>query len=386
MRVGIIGSGIGGLCAAIGLQRAGADVVVYEQAADLRPGGSGLSIFGNGLRALDALGVGAEFRRFTSAKAGTLRAGQRRPDGSWLATFPQEAVAQLRVVDRTDLHRLLVSALAEGTIHGGHRVVDPRPDGSVTSISPSGEQRTARYDVVIAADGLRSATRRTWPDDPGVRYAGYSAWRGITDTPVDLHGEAGETWGVGHRFGVAPLADGRVYWFAVATMPADQKFADEKAVLQERFGHWHDPIPILIEATSAERISRLPIEELAGRLRTFYRGRLVLLGDAAHAMTPNLGQGGGQAMEDAATLTALLAPLARQTTVPERELEDALARYDALRRPRTQRISHRSRLIGQLAHVRGRPASRLRDLLIRLTPTSALRRQLAWLQAWTPPQ
>lgn len=175
MRVGIIGSGIGGLCAAIGLQRAGADVVVYEQAADLRPGGSGLSIFGNGLRALDALGVGAEFRRFTSAKAGTLRAGQRRPDGSWLATFPQEAVAQLRVVDRTDLHRLLVSALAEGTIHGGHRVVDPRPDGSVTSISPSGEQRTARYDVVIAADGLRSATRRTWPDDPGVRYAGYSA-------------------------------------------------------------------------------------------------------------------------------------------------------------------------------------------------------------------
>src|SRR5690606_1717700 len=169
-------------------------------------------------------------------------------------------------------------------------------------------------------------------------------------------------------------------------MPADQKFADEKAVLQERFGHWHDPIPILIEATSAERISRLPIEELAGRLRTFYRGRLVLLGDAAHAMTPNLGQGGGQAMEDAATLTALLAPLARQTTVPERELEDALARYDALRRPRTQRIAHRSRLIGQLAHVRGRPASRLRDLLIRLTPTSALRRQLAWLQAWTPPQ
>lgn len=385
VRVGVIGSGIGGLCTAVGLQRAGVEVVVYEQAADLRPGGSGLSVFANGLRALEVLGLGAEFRRITSDKAGELRSGQRRPDGAWLSTFPKDAVAQLRVVDRTDLHRMLVSSLDEGTIRAGRRVVDPHPDGTLAVTHADHGKHVERFDVIVAADGLRSATRRTWPDDPGVSYAGYSAWRGITDTPVDLHGEAGETWGVGRRFGIAPLADGRVYWFAVATMPVGQAFADEKAALHDMFGRWHDPVPDLIDATSPERISRLPIEELAGRLRSFRRGRVVLLGDAAHAMTPDLGQGGGQAMEDAATLVTLLSPLANRTSVGEHELDDALDRYDALRRPRSQRIAQRSRMVGQLAHVRGRPAAGLRDLLVRLTPERALRRQLEWLQSWAPP-
>lgn len=385
MRVGVIGSGIGGLCAAIGLQRAGAEVVVYEQAADLRPGGSGLSLFGNGLRALEALGLDAELRAITSASAGELRSGTRRPDGAWLSVFPQEAVAQLRVVDRSDLHRVLVAALDEGTIRAGHRVVAARPDGSLTIAGPEDDERSDQFHVVVAADGLRSGTRRSWPDDPGVRYAGYAAWRGITDTAVDLHGDAGETWGVGLRFGIAPLADGRVYWFAVATLPFEHAVADETAALRERFGAWHDPIPTLIDATSPERISRLPIEELAGRLRSFRSGRIVLLGDAAHAMTPNLGQGGGQAMEDAATLAALLAPLARRPFVDEGDLDPVLARYDALRRPRTQRIAQRARAIGRLAHAPGRVTGPLRDLLVRATPRRALRSQLEWLQSWSPP-
>ncbi|MCX0278123.1 FAD-dependent oxidoreductase, partial [Nocardia zapadnayensis] len=119
MRIGIVGAGIGGLCAAIGLQRAGAQVTVFEQAPVLRAGGSGLSVFANGLRALDAIGVGDAFRQATSAEVRELRGGQRRPDGAWLARIPTEAVAELRVIDRAVLHDLLLDHLAPGTVRSG---------------------------------------------------------------------------------------------------------------------------------------------------------------------------------------------------------------------------------------------------------------------------
>lgn len=129
MRIGIVGAGIGGLCAAIGLQRAGAQVTVFEQAPVLRAGGSGLSVFANGLRALDVIGAGDAFRQATSAEVRELRGGQRRPDGAWLARIPTEAVAELRVIDRAVLHDLLLDHLAPGTVRSGCRIARGIPTG-----------------------------------------------------------------------------------------------------------------------------------------------------------------------------------------------------------------------------------------------------------------
>ncbi|WP_420732828.1 FAD-dependent monooxygenase [Brevibacterium luteolum] len=381
MKVAVVGSGIGGLAAAIGLQRAGAEVTVVEQSADLRPHGSGLSIFGNGLRALDALGLGADFRAISTAQAAELTGGQRRPDGSWVSVYPMDAVAQLRIVDRADLHAMLTAALAPGTVRSGAPVTGCSPDGT---LSVSGRE-DERFDVIIGADGLRSTVRTAWPADPGIRYAGYGSWRGITQQPVELHGEAGETWGVDTRFGLAPLGDGRVYWFGVIGAPAGRRFSADRQAVAAVFADWHAPIPGLIAATNPAAISYLPIEELAGRLPSFVRGRIVLLGDAAHAMTPNLGQGGNQALEDAATLTRLLAPLTAADAHDTGRLIVALDRYDALRRPRTQQVAARSRLVGQIAHRPGLQLSRLRDRLMHLIPASVLRRQLDALQDWQPP-
>jgi 2-polyprenyl-6-methoxyphenol hydroxylase-like FAD-dependent oxidoreductase len=251
-----------------------------------------------------------------------------------------------------------------------------------TTISP--DDPLDGYDVVVAADGIRSRTRASWPGDPGVRYSGYSTWRGVTAHPADLGGAAGETLGAGLRFGMAPLPDGRVYWFAVATMPADTALPDEFGEVRRRFGGWHDPIPAVIGATPPEMVFRLDIFDLAGPVPTFRRGRTVLLGDAAHAMTPDLGQGAGQAMEDAATLTRLLTPFAtaeRRERLDVAGLAAALDTYDRQRRARTQPIARRARRLGALMQNGGW----LRDTLLRLTPSSVLARQLGAVQSWAPP-
>lgn len=361
MRISIIGAGIGGLATASGLARDGHDVTVYERARRIFPAGSGLSLFGNAFTALDALGLGDAVRAISDSTAAGLRAGQRRPDGRWISITPPDALTRLRIVHRADLHEVLLGALPHGTVRTGTEVLADELDA----------------DLIVAADGIRSRTRASWPGDPGVRYSGCSTWRGVTSAPVDLHAEAGETWGDGLRFGMAPLADGRVYWFGVATLPENTVFHDEVGELLRRFAGWHAPIAELIDATPADAIARHDIHDLAGPAPAFVRGRVALLGDAAHAMTPDLGQGGGQALEDAATLVRVLAATD--------DVDAALTRYDTVRRARTQPIARRARMIGRLAQARGVLRTRVRDLVIGAAPASALRRQLADLQDWTPP-
>jgi 2-polyprenyl-6-methoxyphenol hydroxylase-like FAD-dependent oxidoreductase len=376
MRVGIVGGGIGGLATAVGLQRAGADVTVFERYDRPAVSGSGISLFGNGLAALAALGLAGPAREIggvPGALGFDTPAGQRRPDGRWLARLPREVGRTVAVVHRADLQRILLDALAPGTVLSGRAVRRVSPDGRTVELAGD----TAAFDVVVAADGIRSRIRADWPGDPGVRHAGYVAWRGVTDRPVDVSSGTGETVGRGLRFGIAPLADGRVYWFAVVSQPADAPAPDGPAVVTVRFADWHAPIGELIQATAPEGIHGLPIEELAGRTPTFRRGRCVLLGDAAHAMTPNLGQGGNQALEDAATLAALLAGTGG--------VEDALAAYDRLRRPRTQRIARQAGILGRILQARGPVSSRLRDTVLRLTPPSAAARSALAVQRWDPP-
>lgn len=386
LRVGVVGAGIGGLAVAAGLQRAGVPVTVLERTDGDAGDGFGLSLFGNGLAALDAVGLENARRErgiVSSGESGgamaSAAAGQRAPDGRLLSRLPASVAASVVVVHRADLRAVLRSGIAPGTVVTGAAVNGVSADGRTVMVS----KQPQGFDVVVAADGLRSRVRSGWPIDPGVRYSGYRAWRGVTSQPVDVGGVVGETVGRGLRFGIAPIEAGDragcVYWFAAVSGPAVR---DPYPADLERFAGWHDPIPALLAATPPSDRLVLPIKELAGRLPTFRRGRCVLLGDAAHAMTPNLGQGGNQALEDAATLTALLSDVDRDDAA---RIDAALDHYDRLRRPRTQRISRQAALLGRVLQARGPVTCRLRDVLLRTAPERLVTRQILAVQHWSPP-
>lgn len=377
MRVAIVGAGIGGLAVAAGLQRAGAEVIVLEQAARFLPRGSGLSLTRNGFAALRSLGLEDRVRAVTADGPPSIPTGILSQSGTMLYRFSPNTVADMRMVDRTELHRALLRALAPDTVRPGIRVESATRD--TVDLGPSGSLGFAH--VIVGADGIRSRVRGSHAGDPGAAYCGYGAWRGITDEPVELT-NAGEAFGRGERFGYFPMRDGRVYWFAVRPSATDEP--PEPGELLERFGRWHGPIPKLIEATAEKRIGYQPIERLAHPLRTYSRGQATLVGDAAHAMPPTLGQGANLALEDAAVLVSLLRPLS--TDPDPRAVAAALGDYDKQRRRRTQRIARQAYLLGAAGQLPNPLVTLGRDTALRLAPDAVLDRAFRRVQRWSPPK
>ena len=371
MRIGIIGAGIGGLVAGAALQRDGHEVSVLERQAHPGAIGAGISLFGNSIAAMEAVGLGGVLAAPATHEA-VPKTGQRSPSGRWVALSPPGLVDTLRVLHRADLHEALFAQLRIGTLRPGVSATIAA-DGAPTLITSGGAEN---YDLVIAADGIGSTARQRIGLDTGLRYSGYTAWRGVTTGPAEVGEGAGETWGRGRRFGIAGLPDGRVYWFATDTLPAGSSFPDERQAVLDRFAAWHHPIGDLVEATAPDAVLRHDIHDLARPLSSFLRGRTVLLGDAAHAMTPDLGQGAGQAIEDAVTLTLLL----RDHDVPV-----ALQRYDTLRRRRSQQIARSSRAAGRVAQVSSPLAAVARDLLMGIAPKRLAAAAASRVQRWSSP-
>lgn len=399
MRIAVVGAGIGGLALAAGLQRRGADVFVLESSPTLRSGGTAITLAPNALRALESLGYGDALAEHPFAVR-TNVAAQRSPSGRTLTLLPSEVLARTRVMLREELHLMLAAGVTSGRIRLGCRVESVTTAGTVRFTDGNGVARTWAFDLVVGADGARSAVRRAWPNDPGLQDAGYSAWRAVTREPVDLTGPdgiraAGETWGNGARFGFAPLADGRAYWFAIETDAVLKGRSEERDApsddLLERldalFSGWHAPIPQLIAATDPADMHFTPAQELARDLPTFSQGRLVLVGDAAHAMTPNLGQGGAQSLEDAATLAICLDHLLTEPAglMNTERLRRALDRYDTLRLPRIREIARLSRNLGTIAHLRMPGIAALRNVALRRLPDSRIAEPIRRIADWRPP-
>ncbi|WP_066363248.1 FAD-dependent monooxygenase [Herbidospora mongoliensis] len=360
----VVGAGIGGLTAAAALKQQGWAVTVLERAASIEPVGAGLAIAPNALRALDVIGVGDQVRKLAAFQGS---GGIRTKTGKWLSRTSAEA-AEKRYGDPTVLlHRaVLANLLAEKApeIELNTPVKLVTADGVVST--SKGELRA---DLVVAADGIRSRVRQTlFPSLPGPVYAGVTSWRFIADGTA----QPSESWGDGQVFGVMPLVGEQIYGYATAPAPPGGTAPGELAELRRLFAGWHDPIPALLDRTDPARVIRTDIFSLETAPPAFHVGKVALLGDAAHAMTPNLGQGACQAIEDAITLA--------YTT--------DLSAYSAARLPRTTPIVKRSRTISRMTAWRNPLAVAARDTMIglagRLGTTAALR-QMDSVFAWEPP-
>jgi 2-polyprenyl-6-methoxyphenol hydroxylase-like FAD-dependent oxidoreductase len=365
----VVGGGIGGLAAAIGMRRVGWEVTVLERAPAFADVGAGISLHANGVRALDALGVGEAIR---GAVRPLYTGGTRTPDGRLLARMDGAGLERrlgtpVVGVLRADLHRVLREALPAGCVRTG---------AEVGEVAGAGDA-----DLVVAADGVNSRLRaELFPRHPGAVHSGTTVLRAVTERPLpDPPADLELTWGQGAEFGHNVFLDGRVEWHAVLNSPPDVRHSDPLAVVRRRFRGWHDPIPALLDATRPGDVLHHDIHELVTPLPSFTVGRVALLGDAAHAMTPNLGQGASQALEDAAVLAGALAE--------EPTVESALRRYDAVRRPRSQSVARAARQAGRLGQRLTHPlAVALRDTALWMAPSGLILRAALRHADWAPPR
>ncbi|MEU8985713.1 FAD-dependent monooxygenase [Streptomyces sp. NPDC048558] len=376
-RAVVIGGGIGGLTAAAALHRSGWDVSVLERAPSLEPVGAAISLAPNSLRALDVIGLGDEIRDLAAWQGD---GGVRTPSGRWLSRTDADAVAArfggpLVLLHRATLINSLAALLPSGTVRTGvaATVTDPGDAGRPARVATPGDETEA--DLVVAADGIRSAVRPVlFADHPGTVYSGFTTWRVVVPVP-GAEFASHETWGRGRIWGSHPLKDGRVYAYAAAITPASERAPDdEKAELLRRYGDWHDPIPAILAAARPEDVLRHDVHHIAEPLPAYHRGRVALVGDAAHAMPPMLGQGGNQAIEDAVVLAHHCAELPA---------------YSAARLPRTTALARQAVQVARINLMTGRAGIAVRNTtlaaLSKVAPALFLRSFEA-IADWGPPQ
>jgi 2-polyprenyl-6-methoxyphenol hydroxylase-like FAD-dependent oxidoreductase len=364
-RAAVIGGGIGGLTTAIALRKIGFHVDVYERAPELKEVGSGISLWPNAVRSLDQIDPGI-LSTLRTRGCSLRRLVMKDACGEEIKTLPLQVGDSSGIaIHRADLQSTLAQSVSPASIHLDHTFsrIEQRP-GSVVLHFENGASTEA--DLVVACDGIRSAVRESLGLRTKLSNRPYSVWRGMTRIdPEDearhlglqQDGDFSESYGPGARFGILRLGPGRIHWYAVANNSLRPPGLSEAATLQTLFSGWHAPVPELIKkAESAictkvqDRLSTLP----------WVVGRVAILGDAAHPISPNFGQGACLAIEDAVVLASCLQ---RHST-----LQRALRHYEISRYPRCLEVLFMSREAGRFAQIQNRALVRLRKQFLKLAP------------------
>jgi 2-polyprenyl-6-methoxyphenol hydroxylase-like FAD-dependent oxidoreductase len=374
----VIGAGPGGLAAAITLTRVGVPVTVFERSPELKPLGVGLGVQSNALRALQRIGVGqALIERGNRLQWSELHTS----DGKLMSRLPIGAAADqfgtptLSVL-RGDLQEALLEALPDGVLRLGAECVgvDQDADGVVARFADGSEEHGA---VLIGADGGRSVVRQAIAPGTEPRYTGFTTWRAATK-PIDLlrHDTSYAFMGRGQMFVTFPCAPATVYWGTIIRSEPDGK--DEpgtvKAKVDGLLRHFPEAPRKLVQGTPEEDVNRTDLYDL-DLLSSWVKGRIVLLGDAAHQMTPFTGQGAGIAMEEAIVLGRELG--LTNGLRDDRMIAAALESYEAKRLERGNAIAKKARQRCKTMNLANPVAVIVRNAALRFSPKKGQIRRYA---------
>lgn len=374
MKVLIIGGGIGGLTTAVACQRFKIDFEVFEAAPAIREVGAGIWVPPNAMRVMHRLGL-ADAIRNAGKELETISVGG--PGGDiWYSLLTSDVVRKHQfgttAIHRARLQSILHQTLSSTKIHTGKRLISVSEDcHGVTAFFHDGSQATG--DCLIGADGLRSVTRQQLFGDLPLRYSGQTCWRGVVrhKLPQEISGAMRELWGKrpGQRFAYSQITPSEVYYYGTLATPAGEKHDPDtvKAVLAQNFNSFGDIVQSIISDIDPATVIRTDLFDLKP-IATWTKGNITLLGDAAHATTPNLGQGAAQAIEDAFVLASLL----KET----KKISEALLQYQRKRISRAHHIVNTSWKFGQMTNMRNPIGIKMRNWAIRSTPSFITNRQI----------
>ncbi|MCU4435699.1 FAD-dependent urate hydroxylase HpxO [Acinetobacter bereziniae] len=351
MEITIIGAGMGGLTAGIALKKFGHTVTIYEQTEQIRAVGAAISLWSNGVKCLNYLGLTEQIAKLGGQMDHLAYfdglTGDKMTQFSLLPLI-EEVGQRPYPVSRADLQNMLMDEFGRDDIHLGKKMVALKQiDQHVQVTFADGTEITTA--LVIGADGTHSLTRQyVLGEQVERRYAGYVNWNGLVEISDQL--AQADQWttfvGDGKRVSLMPIAENRFYFFFDVPLPVglDNNKSQYKTLFKQYFQHWCAPVQNLIEAIDVETTNRVEIHDIEP-FTQFYKGRVVIMGDAAHSTTPDIGQGGCQAMEDAIYL-------ARALQINTLGLEDALKRYQNKRNERANELVLRARKRCDVTHMK----------------------------------
>ncbi|UXP30973.1 FAD-dependent monooxygenase [Reichenbachiella agarivorans] len=369
--VSILGGGIAGLTTALALQQIGIQATIFESSPEIKPIGAGLGLSKNALMAFEVLGIHDEI-----CQRGNLLPGfailDHKGNPIKQTDNSQGRFSSLCTIHRADLQQFLLSQLDSSTVLLGKKLTDVDIEPNKTTLN---FEDGSRYDTdyLIVADGIHSAVRKKLIPQSLPRYAGYTCWRSVLDHPMHIT-QATETWGSAGRFGIVPLRDHRTYWYACINAsqndPHFKHFGTQDLITH--FQNYHDPILKIIQHSDDKNLLWNDLFDIKP-LQNFAFDRIVLIGDAAHASTPNLGQGAGQAVEDAVVLA--------QCMKQHQHFELVFKSFEQLRLSRTQWITDTSLKLGQLAQIENPLLIKLRNAAFKRMPKFLDHRQMKKIEA-----
>ena len=371
MKAIIIGGGIGGLTTAIALQQRGIDATVFEAAPEIKALGAGIVMASNAMQVLQRLGVAEKVKANGCAMKAARIANEK-----WSTIQEIDSTYAVNkfgvgsyAIHRAALQKVLLEELPNQTVKLNHKVISvTQYQGKILVKFENGVEEEA--DIAIGADGIKSIVRQSIFGKTEYRYSGQTCWRATVDMPVpkELQDVAYELWGskAGFRLGIVPISSNQIYFFCTVCSAAGE--TDDPAIVKEmlinKYSEFGDLASRILKATDTQKIIRTDLYDFAPVIK-WYQGRVALIGDAAHATTPNLGQGGCQAVEDAYAIALSLAK--------HHQPEKAFELFQSIRYAKAKYVVDTSWQFGKITNL-SPPWIQIRNAAIRLIPASAAKK------------